>query len=81
MTSNAVQELALLVNDGKIELPFEFPYIPWTIVRVLGYVKMIQNVYQQVAYDKEPERAKPLDHLFLHVKRIAAWFQLRREKN
>ncbi len=75
-----MQELALLVNDGKLSLPFEFPYIPWTIARVLGYIKMIQNVYQQVAYDKEPEFAVPLRHLFLSPRRTNEWFRLRREQ-
>ena len=74
-----MQELALLVNDGKLSLPFEFPYIPWTITRVLGYVKMIQNMYQQVAYDKTPENAVPLKALWLHSRRVDAWFKSRRQ--
>jgi len=74
-----VQELALLVEEGKLPLPFEFPYIPWTIARILGYVKMIKNVYQQVAYDKRPETATPLKVLWLHPRRTSEWFRLRRE--
>jgi len=41
---------------------------------------MIQNVYQQVAYDPEPERALPLRHLWLHARRTEAWFKMRREQ-
>ena len=74
-----MQELALLVEEGKLPLPFEFPYIPWTIARILGYVKMIKNVYQQVAYDKRPEFAVPLRHLWLSPGRTDAWFKARRE--
>ena len=81
MTSRGVQELLLLVEEGIIELPFEFPYVPWTITRALGYVRMIKNIYQRVAYDKEPSTATPPKWWWLSgsSKRIDAWFKQRQE--
>ena len=79
MTSRGVQEMLLLVEDGVIGLPFEVPYVPWTIIRALGYVRMIRGVYQRVQYDATPETAVPLKHLWLSPKRTEAWFRERRE--
>ena len=79
MTSRGVQEMLLLVEDGVIGLPFEVPYVPWTIIRALSYVRMIRNVYQRVAYDPNPENAVPLRHIWLNPKRVEAWFKQRKE--
>jgi len=79
MTSRGIQEMLLLVEDGVIGLPFEIPYVPWTIIRALSYVRMIRNVYQRVAYDYEPRNAVPLRHLWLSPKRTNAWFKMRQE--
>ncbi len=80
MTSRSVQELLLLVEEGIIELPFEFPYVPWTVTRALSYVRTIKGIYQRVAYDREPERAKPPKWWFLgSPKRIDEWFKMRQE--
>ena len=79
MTSRSVQELFMLVEEGVTKLPFEFPYVPWTIVRALSYVRMIKNIYQRVAYDKEPDMAIPPRWFWGDSKRIDAWFQMRQE--
>ena len=79
MTSRSVQELFLLVEEGVIKLPFKFPYVPWTIVRALSYVRMIKNVHQRVQYDSSPETAYPLRYMWLDGKRVNAWFKMRQE--
>lgn len=80
MANRSVQELLLLVEEGIIELPFEFPYVPWTVMRAMGYVRQIKNIHQRVAYDKEPEMAMPPKWWFLgSSRRIDAWFKMRQE--
>jgi hypothetical protein len=74
-----MQELFLLVEEGTIKLPFIFPYVPWWIVRALGYVRQIKNVYQGAQMDSEPKSAMPLRHFWLDAKRTNAWFKARRE--
>ena len=81
MTSRGVQELLLLVEEGIIELPFEFPYVPWTITRALGYVRMIKNAYQRAAYDPEPDRALAPKWFMLDSKRVDAWHKQRKESH
>lgn len=79
MASRRVQELLLLVEEGVIELPFEFPYVPWTVMRALGYVRQIKNAYQRAAYDPEPERALVPRWIMLDAKRVDAWHKQRKE--
>jgi len=74
-----MQELLLLVEEGTIKLPFEFPYVPWWVSRALGYTRQIKNVYQGAQMDSEPENAMPLRHMWLSPKRVNKWFKARRE--
>ena len=74
-----MQELLLLVEEGIIKLPFTFPYVPWTIVRGLNYVRQIKNVFERVQFDHDPDSATPLHHIWLSPKRVDAWFKMRQE--
>lgn len=74
-----MQELFLLVEEGTIKLPFTFPYVPWTIVRALSYVRQIKNVFQRVQFDADSETATPLRHFWLDSRRTDAWFKQRQE--
>ena len=62
-----------------MELPYTFPYVPWTIIRAMSYVKMIRGVHQRVQFDKEPESAMPYKWIWLDPKRVDAWFEQRKE--